>query len=163
MHLTKVFESIGPKGPVTLRNFYSNLQRNTVALQVAEELRGVTAYLGNLQRIFFLLRATLHEVESSSTFRNNRSNLQLPLHSATPLQQLATQFSPSVRCFHCNPTDHRLRRASSEYRKAFSVQIVASCSDCVARCNTPPRQLQQKHFSMLCCKLLTKLHSVTTP
>ena len=41
------------KGPVTLRNFYSNLQRNTVALQVAEELRGVTGFLGNLQRIFF--------------------------------------------------------------------------------------------------------------
>ena len=41
------------EGPVTLRNFYSNLQRNTVALQAAEEVRGVTGYLGNLQRIFF--------------------------------------------------------------------------------------------------------------
>ena len=47
----------------------------------------------------FLLRATLHEVESSSTFRNNRSNLQLPLHSVTPLQQLETQFSSSVCWF----------------------------------------------------------------
>ena len=74
-----------------LSNFYSNLQRNG-----AEELRGVTGYLGNLQHLF-LLRATLHEVESNSTFCNNCSNLQLPLHSVTPLQQLATQFSPSVR------------------------------------------------------------------
>ena len=40
------------KAPL-LRNLYSNLQRNTVSLQVAEELRGVTGYLGNLQRVLF--------------------------------------------------------------------------------------------------------------
>ena len=46
----------------------------------------------------FLLRATLHEVVSSSTFRNNRSNLQPLLRSITTLQ-LVTQLSPSAFVF----------------------------------------------------------------
>ena len=95
MVLTREYGSTPCTGPVKPCIFSSNLQRKTFALQFAEELRGVTEYLGNLQRVVFLLRATLHEVESSFTFRNS-SNLRPLLHSVTPLQQLATQLISSA-------------------------------------------------------------------
>ena len=40
-----------------------------------------------------------------------------------------------------------LASASCAFPQVFSVQIVASCSDRVARCNTSFLQLHQKHFS----------------
>ena len=77
-------------------------------------------YLGNqCNACFRLLRATLHEVVSSSIFRNNRSNLQPLLHSVTPLQQLATQFLSSACVFLCEsdrpPTSARYLRVSSAF------------------------------------------------
>ena len=48
----------------------SNVRRNTVALQVAKELRGVTGHPGNLQRIsIFLFRATLPKSNPEANFK----------------------------------------------------------------------------------------------
>ena len=55
-------------------------------IQVAEHVTSATSLA-----TFFLLRTALHEVELSSTFCNNYSNFQSPLHSVTPLQQLVSQ------------------------------------------------------------------------
>ena len=57
---------------------------------------------------FFCLRATLHEVKSSSTF----CNLQPLLHSVTPWRQLATQFFSTGASSFVNLSDRRPRRAS---------------------------------------------------
>ena len=73
------------------------------------------------------------QVEFGCTFRNACSSLQPPLHSVTPLQQLAAQpFFRAWRIarayFFVNPTDRRTRRASCEFPQAFLAQIAASCS-----------------------------------
>ena len=111
----------------------------TVTLHVAEELRGATGWQ-LATHVLLLSRATLHEVEPSPTIRNNRSTLQPPFYSVTPLQQLATQFFPLPQI--------------------FAAQIAISCSDRIARCNISPRQLQQQHFSTF-LMLLRKLHRIT--
>ena len=79
-----------PQGDVTLCNVLSNLSLNTVATQVAEELHGVTCYLCNLSRNIFVSRSIARS-RLSSTFCNDCSNFQSPLHSVTPLQQLVSQ------------------------------------------------------------------------
>ena len=75
----------------------------------------------------FLLRATLHEVELSSTFCNNFSNFQSPLHSVTPFQQLVSQcFARSANQdpYYCLLGPHRLQVAG----KLHSVTPLLSCT-----------------------------------
>ena len=51
----------------------------------------------------FLLREALHEVELSSTFRNELQQLTIPLQSVSPLQQLVSLFYGSFNkgvCAH---------------------------------------------------------------
>ena len=108
-------------------------------------------YLGNqCNACFRLLRATLHEVVSSSIFRNNRSNLQPLLHSVTPLQQLQQRNSSRAHAsFFVNQTDRRPRRATCEFPQPFLPQMVASSSDRVAQCNIKFLPLKRKQFSTL--------------
>ena len=49
----------------------------------------------------FFLREALHEVELSSAFRNGLQQLETPLHSVSPLQQLFSQFYGSFNKDSC--------------------------------------------------------------
>ena len=71
-----------------MQNILKVLLHCAIFSATAEELQ---CNMLPLQLATFLLCATLHEVELSSTFCNNCSNYQLLLHSATPLQQLVSQ------------------------------------------------------------------------
>ena len=108
-------------GPVTLRNFLSNLSRNGIARQVAGELHSVTWFVSQ----FFLLREALHEVELSSTFRNGLQQLTTPLHSVSPLQQLVSQFYGSF--------NKGRMRTLLVFRSEFTLQDLVA--EKIAQCN----------------------------
>ena len=115
--------SLLSKGPVTLCNFLSNLSRNAVARQVAEELNSVTWLV--LQ--FFLheaLHEALHEVELSSTFRNGLQQLATPLHSVSPLQQLVSQFYGSFN-----------KGACAHFLLFFPSSIARQVAEKITQCN----------------------------
>ena len=98
----------------------------------------------------FLLCEALHEVELSSTFRNGLQQLTTPLHSASPLQQLVSQFYSSFNkgaCAHFLffvPRSRALR--DKLLRKLHSVtgpqhQTSATCS---TKFSTIARQVAEK-------------------
>ena len=128
-------KNVEPLRPCYTAQFLQQLATQRCCVASCRRIARCNRVARQLATHLFLLRATLHEVESSSTFRNNRSNLQLPLHSVTPLQQLARNFPRACVDFFVNPTDHRLRRAVANI--AFSVQIVASQSQIALHGVTP--------------------------
>ena len=67
---------------------HSNLSRNAVARQIARELHRVTWVVSH----YFCCAKHCTKLELSSTFRNRLYQLATPLHSVSPLQQLASQF-----------------------------------------------------------------------
>ena len=73
----------------------SNVRRNTVALQVAKELRGVTGHPGNLQRIsIFLFRATLPKSNPEANFKRM---LVISRHTMRA-EGTSTKLSPRCVC-----------------------------------------------------------------
>ena len=77
----------------------------------------------------FSLRATLHEVELSSTFCNDCSNLQSPLHSVT---------TPPATCLAmlCSISQSGSLLSSPQ---SSSVAVLRVAGSPIAQCNTPVR------------------------
>ena len=136
--------------------FLSNLSRNAIARQVAEELHSVTWVVWQ----FFCWGEALRIVELSSTFRNGFQQLTTPLHSVSPLQQLVPQFYGS---FKKGASTHFLffvprSIARQLLRKLHSVtgpqhQTSATCN---AKFSTIARQVAEKIPQ--CNRAFKKLH-----
>ena len=76
----------------------------------------------------FLFGEALHEVEISSTFRNGLQQLTTPLHSVSPLQQLASQFYGSFNkgaCAHflffVPSIARQVAEKIAQYNRAFTL------------------------------------------
>ena len=115
--------------------------------QVAEELHVVTCYLCNLSRdiCFVFARATLHEVELSSTFCNDCSNFQSPLHSVTTPP--ATCLARFARSANQNPYYPLLSPPQSQVCELLPVPL-HSVTPCLCNCNAAllnvVRQVERK-------------------
>ena len=97
----------------------------------------------------FLVRELLHEVELSSIFCNGLQQL----HSASPLQQLFSQFYGSFNECACSYGYERL---------SLTLPKILQGAEIALWCYTEPRQLATLHFQVLRDKLLrTRLPDIS--